>query len=187
MSWLPIELSCVLWASLWRDSMTNLEIVKMLFRVSSGQIPLEPKSDPDKVYIGTASYVTPEGWQFDVYIDCGWFDYLEAVYDPSRTKLWEWGDDESFLANWRPNQKAEKEIWKIGRQRPYTAEWIDTQYVTGNDPSTGPARFVYKCRRCNAEGSQEIPLDALYVSDITNKFSEEHYSCDPIYGPQIKS
>ena len=163
--------------------METKEVMEVLRSIERGEIRVNPIDDPDNW--NNVSYKLSNGLTLIVFVDAGYFDYVEAILDEKENRVFEWGMSD-YVDDYRPNQKIEKEVYKIDKNRSYTAEKnVKVEYFDKCEENSTPANITCLCcHETKGCGDWEKTISTM-INEV-DEFSIKHYDCDPVFGPQIK-
>jgi hypothetical protein len=94
------------------------DVIRFIFEVERGEIPLTPREDPSEVFAGNVTYDAPGGWVMVVFNDCNSFDYIDGIIDPSG-QLWSFPLDSyegihvQFFAQYDPPADVIRNVYRI--------------------------------------------------------------------------
>lgn len=106
---------------------THDEIIALLHRMDSGDLDFWCESRGwNDTYCGDVTFVTAEGHLVVVFNDCGDWDYVDSIYNPSRVKIWDFPvalvtrADDDRIVNWTPKHMSRWETSRVKQLAPPT-------------------------------------------------------------------
>lgn len=100
------------------NTLTDAEVLDALNAIERREITLTTDIPPVVVWAGNCVYKASNGWTFEVFNDCGEWDYLDAVTSDDG-RVWEFS---AFCdAHDHDHDLYEQPLWRYGRDLGSTA------------------------------------------------------------------
>jgi len=94
------------------------DLLKLFADIEAGTVKIRPAIIVDPAYYGTMFYYTPSGWKIAIFIDYGYWQYIEAISGNGQTINRE--QIKQFypqIARYKPSRQIVQKIYKVDNVR----------------------------------------------------------------------